>query len=283
MNKKVAVINDLSGFGRCSLTAAISVLSAMGVSPCPFPTAVLTNQTGYDSYYCDDYTDKVHHYTEEWSKLDAHFDGIYTGFMMGEKQIEQIERFLDRFQKPDTCLLVDPVMGDNGAAYGIYTQKLRDSMRRLAERADIITPNFTELCLLSGEDCTMAGQMEEMNQRVEKIREMGIKLCNKENKVVLVTGVIYDDQDGEQCMGNVYVTRRDCRMIAQPYLEGSYSGTGDLLASTVIGGVVRGDSVTDTVELAGRFLQKALRDTITEKIPRNDGVNYEQFLGMLIK
>ena len=113
MTKKIAVINDLSGFGRCSLTAAISVLSAMGVSPCPLPTAILSAQTGYPSYYCDDYTDKMEYFRREWKKMGARFDGIYTGFVAGEEQIRQIFRFLDTFYQESSFLLVDPVMGDD--------------------------------------------------------------------------------------------------------------------------------------------------------------------------
>ena len=101
MTKKIAVINDLSGFGRCSLTAAISVLSAMGVQACPLPTAILTAQTGYPSYYCDDYTDKMEYFRIEWEKMGQQFDGIYTGFVAGEKQVRQIFRFLDTFRRPE--------------------------------------------------------------------------------------------------------------------------------------------------------------------------------------
>ena len=152
MTKKIAVINDLSGFGRCSLTAAISVHSAMGVQACPLPTAILTAQTGYPSYYCDDYTDKMEHYRTEWKKMGQHFDGIYTGFVAGEAQIRQIFNFIDTFDSPDTFLLVDPVMGDNGRTYSIFTPPLLSQMRRLAMRADIITPNLTEFCLLAEAD-----------------------------------------------------------------------------------------------------------------------------------
>ena len=94
MVKKIAVIQDLSGFGKCSLTAAIPVISVMGVQPCPLPTAVLSAQTGYPSYYLDDYTDKMEYIRSEWEKLGAHFDGIYTGFVASEAQIDRIfERF----------------------------------------------------------------------------------------------------------------------------------------------------------------------------------------------
>ena len=150
MTKKIAVINDLSGFGKCSLTAAISAVAAMGVQPCPLPTAVLSAQTGYSSYYCDDYTDRMGNITEEWRKMDVHFDGIYTGFLSGEHQIRRVLDFIDIFYEDDTFLLVDPVMGDNGSRYPVFTSRMEAEMKALTERADIITPNLTELCLLTG-------------------------------------------------------------------------------------------------------------------------------------
>ena len=113
MTKKIAVINDFSGFGKCSLTAAISVIAAMGVQPCPLPTAILSAQTGYASYFLDDYTDKMESFRKEWEKMGASFDGIYTGFMAGDRQIRQVFAFLDTFHKKNTFLLVDTVMGDN--------------------------------------------------------------------------------------------------------------------------------------------------------------------------
>ena len=127
--KKIAVINDLSGLGRCSLTAAISVLSAMGVQACPLPTAILTAQTEYPSYYCDDYTDKMDIYRLEWLKLNQHFDGIYTGYVASVRQIQQILHFIDTFKEPDTFLLVDPVMGDDGQTYDVYTPELLSQMK----------------------------------------------------------------------------------------------------------------------------------------------------------
>ena len=129
MTKKIAVINDLSGFGRCSLTAAISVISAMGIQACPLPTAILTAQTGYPHYYLDDYTDKMDIYRQEWQKMGQHFDGIYTGFVASEAQIDQIFHFIDTFYTSDTFLLVDPVMGDDGIKYDIYKKQERIDLR----------------------------------------------------------------------------------------------------------------------------------------------------------
>ena len=126
--KKIAVIQDLSGLGKCSLTAAIPVISVMGVQAVPLLTAVLSNQTGYPSYYCDDYTEHMGQIMDEWEKRGFSPDGIYTGFLADEEQADKILDFLRRFRKEKTMVLVDPVMGDNGSAYGIYTEGLRERM-----------------------------------------------------------------------------------------------------------------------------------------------------------
>ena len=150
--KKAAVFNDLSGFGKCSLTAAIPVLSAQGVQCCPMASAVLTNQTGYEYHKCTDLTAMIKDYIYNWQKNNAHFDGIYSGFMTSSKQIELFMDFLDVFYEENTMLLVDPVMGDDGRTYGIYSAALLDGMKTLSRKADVITPNLTEACLLADYD-----------------------------------------------------------------------------------------------------------------------------------
>ncbi len=285
MTKKIAVINDLSGFGRCSLTAAISVIAAMGVSPCPLPTAILTAQTGYPSYYCDDYTDKIEIFRQEWAKMGENFDGIYTGFVAGEEQIRQIFRFLDTFYRPGengNFLLVDPVLGDDGKPYDFYTPELGAQMRALALQADIITPNVTELCLLtdtSWDALTMQDDPEELFAKAEKL---GRQLCQDGPEDVVVTGIEFTDDAGVPQMGNLHITEASCELSAFPDAHGSYSGTGDLFASCLAGGTARGDALSDSIEKAGAFLEKAMADSVREDVPPEDGVNYEKYLSMLL-
>ena len=180
--KKLAVIQDLSGLGKCSLTAAIPVISVMGVQAVPLPTAVLSNQTGYPSYYLDDYTDRMGQIMEEWEKRQFVPDGIYTGFLAGEEQADQIQAFFRRFRREDTMVLVDPVMGDNGSAYGIYTEGLREKMIQLVRSAQVITPNLTEaLLLLYGKE-EMEKKYAELlavdgEKRLELIGKVGEKLA----------------------------------------------------------------------------------------------------------
>lgn len=301
MTKKIAVINDLSGFGRCSLTAAISVISAMGISPCPLPTAILSAQTGYPSYYCADCTDKMEHFRSEWEKMGAEFDGIYTGFVASEEQIRQIFRFLDTFHKKDSFLLVDPVMGDDGIPYDMFSDQLLSLMKELAFQADIITPNVTELCLLTDTNyhsitrsVNAVSSSDEYQQSgasttpvhtddlLEEIRTLAQSLCQERLKHVIVTGIRFTDEKGIRQMGNLYATEYTCEVFSFPYVGGSYSGTGDLFASCLCAGIARGDDIPSVIQTAGRFIELALLDSVKEKIDRNDGVNYEKYLSLLI-
>lgn len=282
MTKKIAVINDLSGFGKCSLTAAISVIAAMGVQPCPLPTAILSAQTGYDSYFLDDYTDKMEPFFREWEKMGAVFDGIYTGFMAGSRQIEQVFTFLDIFYKKNTFLLVDPVMGDNGEKYAIFTPELLHLMKQLALRADIITPNLTELCLLTDTDHRMIENMTEEKHLLTVISQMARNITQKGPKAVIVTGIQFlDEADGIVKMGNLSVTKTEEHLCAFPYIGGSYSGTGDIFASAVAAGTAKKEEITSVMEKAGAMIECAMRDAVQEQIPRNDGVEYEKYLWML--
>ena len=280
MTKKIAVINDLSGFGKCSLTAAIPVISVMGVQPCPLPTAVLSAQTGYPSYYLDDYTDKMEYIRSEWEKLGAHFDGIYTGFVASEAQIDRIFEFLETFRKEDTFLLVDPVMGDDGVKYDMFTDGLLEKMKALACQADVVTPNLTELCLLTEADyetvCGLPGEL-----KIEVLHQMADSLLQKGAKHILVTG-IHLVENGEAKIGNLIIDQEQCELIAFPYIGGSYSGTGDLFASIIAVGVVRGDSLRDLCMLAGRFVEAAMRDSAVDQVEEVAGTEFEQHLGMLL-
>lgn len=283
MVKRIAVINDLSGLGKCSLTAAIPVLSVMGVQACPLPTAILSNQTGYESYYYDDYTKHMDAYTDEWSKRGLTLDGIYTGFLGSELQAEKILRFIDVFQKPDTLLLVDPVMGDSGHTYDIYTETFGTQMKRLVQRADVITPNLTELCLLTDTDYSSLTARSGAPDYLETIAAIGQKLLAQGIKTVIITGILYQSPtDREKRYYNLVLEENAVTPISSAIHGGSYSGTGDLLASVVCAGMVRGDSALESVRRAVHFLETALAETANEQIPKNDGINFEPYLQLLL-
>ena len=284
MTKKIAVINDLSGFGRCSLVAAVSVISAMGVQPCPLPTAVLSAQTGYPSYFYDDYTDRMEEFRREWEKMAVRFDGIYTGFMADCRQIAQTQKILDTFCVKKTFLLVDPIMGDEGRRFGMCTPDFLSAMRELAFRADIITPNLTELCLLTDTDYRMIGQMTDEKHMLTIVEQMAKNVLAKGPAEVIVTGVRYrDGGDGEEKIGNLVVKKNRTVFSAFSFVGESFSGTGDLFASVIAGAKARGDALEEAVDLAGRMIELAMRDAVAGSVPRNEGVEYEKYLWMLTK
>ncbi len=280
MSKKLAIINDLSGFGRCSLTAAISVTSAMGVQACPLPTAILSAQTGYPSYVCYDFTNNMEEIQNEWEKMNVVFDGIYTGFVSNETQIDQIVHFLDSFQLEDNFLLVDPVMGDDGITYDMFTDSLKMKMIQLTKRADIITPNLTELCLLTGTNYEELGRIKDKDILLNHILEIGKLYCANGSTQIIVTGIHFHEYEVPY-IGNLYITSSNSYCTFVPYIGGSYSGTGDLFASCIAAGMTKGLSIPDIMDAASIFLQKAIQDSIEKQVPFVEGVNFESYLSLL--
>lgn len=170
--KKIAVINDMSGFGRCSIAVELPVISAMKVQCCPLPTSIFSNHTGFESFF-DDYTDKMEDYMQEWVKLGLQFNGICTGFLGSARQIRIVEHFLSLFQTKDNIIIIDPVMGDYGKMYPTYTQETCEEMKKLVTHADILTPNLTEGCILSGMAYHESWTKKELTHMAELLAEKG--------------------------------------------------------------------------------------------------------------
>lgn len=275
--KKVAVINDLSGFGKCSLTAAIPALNVQGIQVCPLPTAVLSNQTGYPDYCSVDFTDNMPSFIDQWQELEPDFDGILTGFVANIKQIKIIEDFCDTFKKDETLLVVDPVMADNGKIYPVYSSELCSEVKRLAMRADIITPNLTEFCVLTDSD------YEEMlkNSYKPEITDILLKKAKPLFKGGVSTVIVTSVPVTEGLVTNCIITPDGIETVSSRRFAGSFSGTGDLFASVVCGAVVKGESVYDAVCRATRFLEASISATVCECTRPEDGVCFESFLKLL--
>ena len=281
--KKVAVIQDLSSFGKCSLTAAIPVLSVMGVQACPLPTAILTAQTEYQSYFCEDLTSKMHYFIEEWEKLHVTFDGIYTGFVTGREQVDNIFHFLDKFYTKDTQLLVDPVMGDIGEVYKLFTDGLLERMKDLVKYADVITPNVTECCLLSGLSYEKLHSYSNELDFLKALEENGRSLQYQTGAKVIITGVNPPSENqAQQFIGTMYFDETRSNFVASPFNGYSYSGTGDLFASVIMGSLMREDDIGNSVQLAQDFLTSAILDTYSDQTPTVAGVNFEKYLKLLL-
>ena len=287
--KRIALINDLSGFGKCSLTAAIPVISVMGIQACPLPTAVLSAQTGFEHYYCDDFTDRMDHFTENWKQMKVAFDGIYSGYLASPGQMEKVSYFLQQFQGEDTLYLADPVMGDSGRQYSMFNEEFLQGMKKLTELADVITPNLTELCLLAGDDYAVLTAHRQDEDYIEKIQSICKKLMRQAKKpqTIIVTGILRQSPDehtagNKEYIGNLAVSAMQSFYMEKPYTGVSFSGTGDLFASVICGSLVKGLSVSEAVEKATYFLQEAIEEATVENVPRNHGVHFEKYLSKLL-
>lgn len=282
--KRVATINDLSGLGKCSLTVALPVLSVLGVQACPLPTAVLTNQTGFSSFYLDDYTEKIPHYIKQWQKRQVQFDGIYTGFLANEAQVAEILEFIRCFRTPNTLLLVDPVMGDHGKIYSTYTPALCEKMKHLVSLADAITPNLTEACILTDTDYNSLIAHQTDADYLERIAQLGKQLTADGAHIVVITGVhIFCAEDGCEYIYNVAVTGDRVSYAKSRTYGGGYSGTGDIFASVLCGYLVQGRSAQAATAKAAAFIEAALKDTYAAGIDRNEGILFEPHLRMLLE
>lgn len=272
--------------GKCSLTAAIPVISVMGIQACPLPTAVLSAQTGFPSYYCDDYTDRMDAIMEEWKKMDFYPDGIYTGFLADARQADKAVEFIEQFAKEDTKILIDPVMGDNGEEYPIYTEALCEKMRILVRRATVITPNLTEaLLLLYGAQRAhvLWKELSLMDEeRLLKFTESTGKELSKEfDTEVVITGIDLPARDNHQEIGNLICQDGVQTWVSTVKEGGSYSGTGDLFASVLSAGMVKGMDTVDSVRKAVKFLSKGIHDAVLEGTDRNEGICFERYLSEL--
>ncbi|MBQ7739922.1 MAG: pyridoxamine kinase [Eubacterium sp.] len=264
--KKIAVINDISGFGKCSLTAAIPVITAHGIQPCPLPTGVFSNQTGYESYKGVDLTSSMQDFIDEWKKLGVGFDGILTGFIPNSLQGEIISRFIDDFKGENTVVLVDPIMGDDGEIYDTYNEKSIEAVISLSEKADIITPNVTELALLCKKDIKKAYSPDE-------IKEMSASL---NNEYVITTGINL----GERIANAVYC-KDGFRLIEAERLGQHFSGTGDIFSAYVLSDYLSGKDIFASVKNACEFIEKAIKLTLeneSEKHYHPDGTAFETLL-----
>lgn len=281
--KKIALINDLSGFGKCSLAAAIPVISVLGIQACPLPTAILSAQTGFPSYYCDDYTARMNHFTDAWKDMQVSFDGIYSGYLGSAAQMHNVLYFLEKFHTKDTLYLTDPVMGDNGQRIRIFTQELLDSMKELTRHAGVITPNLTELCLLADMDYdTLTSHASEADY-LSYIEDTARRLLPRARteQTIVITGIVRR-LPGQSFVGNLAVTSDDRYYTETPYRGESFSGTGDLFASVIIGSLINGLTIGEAMQRAVRFLWPAIEEASRDSVPKNHGIYFEKYLPLLL-
>ena len=267
---RVAAIHDLSCFGRCSLTIALPVLSAMGCQCCPLPTALLSAHTGFTGGSFLDLTEEMQRIADHWARIDIHFDGIYSGFLGSAAQIGTVQQFITRFLGTG-LVVIDPVLGDHGQAYRTCTPELCNGMRRLAESADIITPNLTEASLL----------LEQPYETIQAIdpAETVRRLSLEGRRSVVLTG--YSTGDGQT--GALCFDRADgsIQAVQVQRVPRDFSGTGDLFTSVLTGAMVKGVPLIQAARTAADFVQSCAARTLAAGNTDGEGVDFEPLLGTL--
>lgn len=273
--KRVLAVHDLCSFGRCSLTAAIPVISAMGMQVCPLPTAFFSNNLTYGEFTFHDFTDKMTGFMDRWEKLGFRYDAVYSGFLASVEQIEVVRDAARRFASHEESLVVvDPAMGDDGKLYPVFGPEYVDAMRTLVKEATLITPNFTEACFLLGESCgTAVPSSEALRAMTEKLAALGAKqvvitsVPAGENEIKVVS---FDSVTGE------YAER------TTPRIPFTTCGTGDLFTSVVTGALLRGETLAAASALAMRFVSRVMEFTLASGSDPREGVIVEPCLKELL-
>ena len=265
--KKIAVINDFCGFGRCSIAASLPIISAMKIQCCPLPTSIFSNHTGFESFYYTDYTEHMNIYMDEWKKLDLQFEGILTGFLGSPEQIGIVKRFLELFKTENNITVIDPVMGDYGKLYPTYSPNLAEQMNTLVPYADILTPNLTEACILTGTEYHPDMNENDLFVLCSKLADMG-------PKKIVVSGL----ERGDSLENYIFEAGKTPQIILEHKVGPFRSGTGDVFSSIIAADAVNGVEFADSIRHASSFIAKVLRRTIELDLPKTDGICFEEYL-----
>lgn len=273
--KRVAAIHDISGFGKCSLTVVLPILSAVGIETAVIPTAVLSTHTdGFDGYTYKDLTDNMRSMAKHWEAIDLKFAAIYSGFLGSFEQIAIVKDFIDTFRVDECIALVDPAMADNGKMYSVFDMNFAREMAGLCAKADIIIPNMTEAAFMLGQEyragiCTRA-----------YIESLLHGLSNLGPSKVVITGVMLEE-------GKVGAATYDKHTDTVHYtfsnkISGNYHGTGDIFASVMLAAYLNGHDLADAVKIAVDFTCASILRTKDAGTDVRYGVDFESGIAKLI-
>ena len=269
--KKIAAVNGIVGFGKSSLAVTVPVISSMGIQCCPVPTALFSNHPGFPQFYKKDLTTELPTYLDYWKKLELTFDGILSGFLSSLEQIDTVKRLITEFSTETTTVIIDPVMGDHGRLYSVYTGEMCEAMKELASYAHILTPNLTEACILADIP------YHDGDWSNEELHELLSCLHRYPAKQIVVSGI-----SSEDCLVNLIYDKAHGTTIQKQKKAGSErSGTGDVFAAIIASNAVHGIPFEESVTMASSFIREAIIFTEENNIPSTDGVYFDPLLGTL--
>ena len=271
--KRLVTIQDISCVGKCSLTVALPIISAMGVEAAVVPTAVLSTHTMFKNFTFRDLSTDIPLIQKHWKEEKINFDSIYTGYLGSMEQINMLRDFFKEFKTPDNFIFIDPVMGDNGKLYTGFNQEFADEMAKLCNLADIVVPNLTEASY-------MLHKKYKENYTEEEIKELLIELSNLGPNKVVLTGVSFKENE----LGVMSYDKETNKFFTyfREKINVKYHGTGDIFASTLVGALVNENSLEEALKIAVDYVWETINDTYIEKKEDAYGVNFENKIPYLI-
>lgn len=272
--KRILTIQDISCLGKCSITVALPVISAMGVETTILPTAVLSTHTMFQNFTVKDLTDQLVPITEHWKKEGIHFDAIYTGYLGSDEEIEIVKKIFADFGGDDTLIFVDPVMADHGKLYPAFDEAYAKHNASLCGAADIIVPNLTEACFMTGTE-----YREDYDEAY--IKDLLAKLAALGSKVVVLTGIAFGA--GKNGVYGLDTVSGEYFAYENDHIDAAYHGTGDVFSSVSVGGIVRGLSYADAFALAADYTADTIRETLKNPDKPWYGVDFEATIPELVK
>ena len=272
--KRILTIQDISCLGKCSITIALPVISALGTETVILPTAVLSNHTMFKSFTVKDLSDQIEPICEKWTDENVEFDGIYTGYLGTIEQIDMMKELFKKFKREgDTIIFVDPVMADNGKLYPAFDMAYAKKNAELCSGADIIVPNITEACFMT--------DMEYKEEYDESyIKELLARLNKLGAKISVLTGVSLSE--GKTGVMGYDSTKDEYYCYQNDRIDASFHGTGDLFSSTVIGEIMKGKSWQDAMRIAADYTAHTIQVTIDNPKKPWYGVDFEATIPDLV-
>ena len=272
--KRVLSIQDISCLGKCSQTIALPVLSALGSEAVMLPTALLSTHTMFKNFTFKDLSDQIEPIINHWKSEGVKFDAVYTGYIGSEAQIEQVKNIFKEFKDKDTLIFIDPVMADNGKLYPAFDMNYVKKNAELCACADIIVPNITEACFMTGVEYKEKYDEDYIKLLLDKLNKLGAKIN-------LLTGVSLEDgKTGVMGYDNI---KGEYYLYQNKRINAVYHGTGDLFSSVCVGEILKGLDWRDAARIAADYTAHTIEVTLESPEKPWYGVNFEETLPELLK
>lgn len=271
--KRIVTIQDISCVGKCSLTVALPIISAMGIETAAIPTAVLSTHTAFKNFTYRDLTGDLPKIAKHWKQEKFDFDGIYTGYLGSIEQIDMLKEFFKQFKTSENFIFIDPVMADNGKLYAGFDENFVREMKELCKMADIIVPNLTEASY-------MLEKEYKENYSEQEIKDLLIELSFLGPKYVVLTGVSFN----ENKLGVMSYNKETNKFFTyfKEKVPAKYHGTGDIFASTLVGAITNSNTLEEGLKVAVDYVWETINDTYKTNKKDVYGVNFETKIPYLI-